>query len=224
MTDAAAHLGIELAEYDARIRTFIPGYDTMLDLVAEALRTTIRRRVPLIVDLGIGTGALSERCLAALPGARIAGVDADEGMLRAARERLGSPLKTTIQENFESVEIPRCDAVVASLALHHIPTPARRLRLFRRIARALRPGGVLVSADCYPASDVRLAAFDRQVWLAHLEQSYTPGRSRAYLRAWAKEDHYAFLIDEISTLRRASFTVDVRGRNEGFAVLVGARH
>src|SRR5215217_7477628 len=56
-TGAAAHLGIDLAEYDARIRTFIPDYETMIEIAASTLRAMVRRENPLVVDLGIGTGA-----------------------------------------------------------------------------------------------------------------------------------------------------------------------
>ena len=56
----ASHLGIKLTEYDSRIRTFIPHYEEMLDVAAAA----IPPRARTIVDLGIGTGALSSRCLA----------------------------------------------------------------------------------------------------------------------------------------------------------------
>src|SRR5689334_8160288 len=76
-TGAAAHLGIDLAEYDARIRTFIPDYQTMIDTAAFALQITVRRRTPVVVDLGTGTGALAAQCLSRIPGARIIGVDED---------------------------------------------------------------------------------------------------------------------------------------------------
>ena len=88
---AASHLGIQLREYDLRIRTFIPRYEEMLDAAAAALRALPRRR-PLVVDLGIGSGALSARSLAAQPAARIVGIDSDEGMLRMAQKRLGPRL------------------------------------------------------------------------------------------------------------------------------------
>src|SRR6476659_6183935 len=107
VTDAATHLGIDLADYDARIRTFIPGYETMIDTAAFALQVTMRRRRPVVVDLGIGTGAVAESCRGRLPGARIIGVDGDVAMLAAARTRLGSSLKT-IHGNFEDIELPRC--------------------------------------------------------------------------------------------------------------------
>ena len=220
VTGAAAHLGIDLADYDARIRTFIPGYQEMLDTAAAALESAVTRKRPVIVDLGIGTGALAQACVRRIPGARVVGVDADAGMLDAACDRLGRSLARTIRGSFETIAIPECDAVVASLALHHIPAPALRLRLFRRIRRALRAGGVLVTADCHPSSNRRLAGEDRASWLRHLEVSYTPAEARGYLRSWAREDHYAPLADEVFAMRRAGFVVDVRARRDAFAVIV----
>jgi tRNA (cmo5U34)-methyltransferase len=219
---AASHLGIDLRDYDTRIRSFIPGYEEMLEGAAAVLAASVRRRSPVIVDLGIGTGALAARCLAAKPSARVAGVDEDAGMLAAARKRLGRQL-TSIHGGFEDVDLPDCDAVTASLALHHVPTAARRLRLFRRIHRALGPGGVLISADCYLASAATLRAAERRAWLAHLERSYSAREAVAYLRAWAKEDHYARLTDEIAMLKRAGFGVDVVWRRGSFAVLAAAK-
>ena len=219
---AAEHLGIDLREYDAAIRTFIPGYEALLDAAASSLAATVPIRSPLVVDLGIGTGGLARRCLAAKPGARMVGIDEDGGMLAAAKTRLGRKL-TTVEGSFETVDLPRCDAVTASLALHHIPTAARRRRLFRRIHRALRRGGALVIADCYLASDERLQSLDRAAWLAHLRRAYTAPSARAYLRAWAKEDFYATLLDDTASLQRAGFQVDVVTRHLCFAVVVALK-
>jgi SAM-dependent methyltransferase len=216
---AAEHLGIDLAEYDARIRTFIPAYDAMLDAAAQALASIVAAPSPVIVDLGIGTGALAGRCLAAKPRARIVGVDQDAAMLATARARVGARL-TPLPGGFETVALPRCHAVTASLALHHIPTAARRLRLFRRIHRALRPGGALIVADCYLAATARLQAADRAAWLAHLRRTYSARESEGYLRAWAKEDFYVPLRQELRLLERARFAVDIVSRYLSFAVIV----
>ena len=219
---AASHLGIDLRDYDTRIRTFIPGYDQMLEIASTALAVTVPARSPLIVDLGTGTGALAAPCLKAKPRARVVGVDEDEGMLAAAANRLRRRF-SRLHGSFETVDLPGSDAVTACLALHHIPTPARRLRLFRRIHRTLRKNGVLIIADCYLSSDSRVRASDRAVWLAHLEGSYSPAQARGYLRAWAKEDFYASLRDEIVHLERAGFSVDVPFRRGPFAVVVAAK-
>jgi len=218
----AAHLGIDLGEYDRQIRTFIPGYDRMLAIAARTLAATVRRKAPTIVDLGIGTGALAARCLGVRPRARIVGVDADAAMLDLARRRLGGHV-TFLPASFERAPLPRCDAIVSSLALHHIPTARRRAAAFRRFGRALRRGGVLISADCYLASSAALQRADRLDWVEHLEQTYPSGQARAFLRAWAKEDFYVSLDDELELLSRAGFHPDVAGRSGSFAVICATR-
>lgn len=218
---AAAHLGIRLREYDARIRTFIPHYEEMLDAAAAALKA-LDRRAPVVLDLGIGSGALAVRCVAAAAGARIIGVDNDEGMLALAQKRLGGRL-TSLPGDFLSTPLPRCDAVTASFALHHIPTGRRKAALYARCFAALRPGGLLVNADCCVASNPRLKALDRAAWRAHLQRSYSRTRAEGFLRAWAKEDVYFRLEDEIELLQSPGFTVDVPWRRGCFAVIVGAK-
>src|SRR5262249_40420144 len=111
------HLGIVIEEYDDRIRTFIPHYAEMLDEAA----AIVGPRARTIVDLGIGTGALAARCLARAPQARVIGFDADAEMLRLAERRLGGRV-TLIDGDFLRAPLPPADAVVASLALHHIRT------------------------------------------------------------------------------------------------------
>jgi ubiquinone/menaquinone biosynthesis C-methylase UbiE len=194
----------------------------MLDSLAAAVADTVPRRRATIVDLGIGTGSVVARCLKAVPGATVIGIDEDAGMLAAARERL-RPRLTSIFGSYERVSLPACDAFVAALSLHHLPTRQRRLSLLRRCYRALRKGGVLISADCHPASSPRLQAAHRRDWLRHLEETYTPRESRAYLRAWAKEDFYVPLAEEIDLLERAGFNVDIAGRRHSFAVIVGTK-
>jgi len=219
---AAAHLGIDLRDYDRQIRTFIPSYDELLGLAAHVLAATAPGRAPVILDLGIGTGALSAQSLHAKPAARIVGIDEDQAMLDMARARLG-PRPALVPGSFERADLPRCDAIVASLALHHVPTRARRARLFRRCFRALRSGGVLLSADCYLSASPRMESADRHAWLAHLQREYAPRQARRYLRAWAKEDVYVTLIDELRLLEEAGFRVDVAGRRGCFAVIAAER-
>src|SRR5918911_5490660 len=115
----AAHLGIDIEQYDRRIRTFIPWYEEMLDAAASA----VGRQTGVILDLGIGTGALAARCLRRSPRARIVGVDVDAEMLKIAARRL-PPTATLTHANFLRAALPRADAAIASFALHHVRTRA----------------------------------------------------------------------------------------------------
>ncbi len=214
----ASHLGIRIEEYDARIRSFIPDYEEMLDVVARAIPAGART----IVDLGIGTGALAWRCAKVARRARIVGIDADAEMLMMARKRLG-PRADLICESFLRAPLPRCDAVVASLALHHIPTRREKNGLYRRIHAALRPGGRFITLDYHPSGDARLARHQRQAWIAHLHKAYSPSEARNLLAAWAREDFYTPLEVELELFERSSFKAHVLWRREGFAVVMGRR-
>jgi trans-aconitate methyltransferase len=83
----AQHLKIKLSEYDQRIHTFIPNYEELLDKVT-AIVTLVGKPQPVIVDLGIGTGALAARCLQISPQARLVGIDSDPDILALAQRRL----------------------------------------------------------------------------------------------------------------------------------------
>ena len=217
----AAHLGINLAEYDASIRTFIPHYEDMLDAAVAAL-VAVSRSAAVLVDLGTGTGALAERTVKAAPGACVIGIDSDEGMLGLAKKRLHGRL-TAVTGDFLSTPLPRCDVITASFSLHHIKTRRQKSALYKRCFAALRPGGLLVNADCCLASSPRLQARDRVAWRTHLQCTYGRARAEGFLRAWVREDFYFELDEEIALLKSAGFAVDVPWRRDSFAVLVGHR-
>jgi ubiquinone/menaquinone biosynthesis C-methylase UbiE len=211
----ATHLGINLKEYDLRIRTFIPDYEEMLDIAAAAIPS----RSAQIVDLGIGTGALASRCLNKAPRSRIVGVDSDGEILGLAARRLGSR-GSFVCGSFLRTPFPKCDAVVASFSLHHVRTARAKAKLFARARAALRPAGRFVTVDCYPAKDLDLARKQRQAWIEHLHRSYSSTEAAKLLAAWAREDSYMPLQDEINLLQQGGFRVEVLWRKESFAVLL----
>jgi SAM-dependent methyltransferase len=210
----SSHLRIDLAQYDRRIRTFIPYYDEMLDAAAALLPS----RLSTIVDLGVGTGGLARRCQARVPAARLIGIDADPSILAIAARRLGKRAEL-VHGSFAAVAIPRADAVVAALALHHVRTDAARIRLYRRIHRALPAGGLFVSADCHPATHPFARTLQRRAWRDHLRRTYSEREAAAYFRSWQREDVYTPLARELSLLARSGFDVEVAWRRGMFAVV-----
>jgi len=212
----ATHLGIDLAEYDARIRTFIPQYEEMLEVAASAMDP----RSQLIVDLGVGTGALSARCLQNAPQAKIVGIDADAEVLKAAAQRLPASAGF-VCSSFLRAEIPECDAVVSSFALHHVRTRRSKEALYSRIAEALRPDGRVVTVDCQPASNVTIARRQREAWKSHLMRSYSEAEAESYLEAWSHQDVYVPLDSEMELMHKARLIVEVLWRKDSFAVMQG---
>lgn len=219
----ADHIRADVEEYDALIRTFVPHYETLLSTLAGVV-DRLAPPEPTIVDLGTGTGALAERCLEVRPGARVRAVDADPEMLQLAEVRLVERGRVELVEgDFLEVELPACDAVVACLAFHHVPTGTEKRALYRACADALGPGGFLATADRFTARDPTLAEAERDAWLAHLGRTYTPEESEEHLASWADEDFYFPLLDEVAWIEAAGLAPEVVWRAAGNAVVVGKK-
>jgi demethylmenaquinone methyltransferase/2-methoxy-6-polyprenyl-1,4-benzoquinol methylase len=105
----------------------------------------------LILEIGCGTGALTQQLVAA--GARVTAVDQNPEMLERARARLAQAgaleqvdlVETTAAES-DALPAASRDAVVSSFALSEMSRD-ERLHLLRAARSILRPGGVLALAD-----------------------------------------------------------------------------
>jgi tRNA (cmo5U34)-methyltransferase len=128
-------------------------------------------------------------------------------MLGEARRRLaGHGERVAFEEGSFLDPLPISDAVVASLALHHVHDLQTKTELYRAIHNALARGGVLLNLDAAVSEDTRLNTlmFDR--WVIRMrEHGITDAQARARFAAWADEDRYFGLDAELGALREAGF-------------------
>ena len=217
-TDVSSHLKIPLHEYDARIRTFVPYYEEMLDAAAAYFAQASEER-PVVLELGIGTGALTERFRRQRPDASCIGIDMDPGVLSMAEARLGAARVDLRVGSYLDVPLPDADFVIASISLHHVRDAAAKRDLYRRCRAAVRAGGALIVADCFPPRLEPARAEGMAAWRRFLEVTYPAEEARAYLDAWATEDTYYPLADELAWLADVGFDPDVVWRRDLFAVV-----
>lgn len=214
------HLRVEVDAYDEIIRRFIPGYETMLDAAARAVASV---RPGLVLDLGAGTGALSEAMLGHEDIGVVELVDVDAEMLdqgRARLERFGKRARFREQSFLDP--LPASDAVAASLALHHIPEMEDKRTLYRRIHASLRPRGVFVNADAVMPSEPEGRAAGYAFWAAHMVSRGIPeDRAWQHFAEWAEEDTYQPIELELAAMAAAGFTVGIDWHEGPMAVLVG---
>jgi tRNA (cmo5U34)-methyltransferase len=212
-----AHLGLAASDYDAVIRKYIGGYERLLAEVVSLVDGDV-------IDLGAGTGALSAAVLAGKPTTRVKLVDIDPAMLEVARDRLTAFGDRVTVANTTFMEgLSACDAVVASLSLHHVADLGEKRALYRRVYEVLRPGGVLAVADItlHDNGPVRMRMVD--AWAAAMaEHGIDRAEADALFAKWATEDRYYSLAQELTLLREAGFVAPECFWKQGPSTVFGA--
>jgi tRNA (cmo5U34)-methyltransferase len=165
----------------------------------EIVRASADLEVVRMLDLGVGTGETSRRCLDAHPTARAVCLDESRERLDVATGVLGARAELRPGRFQDLLPAGPFELIVSAFALHHVDE-ASQADLFPRVAERLSPGGRFVLADVVephaPVSDP--TPLDR-------EQSVV---SR---------------VDELlDALRRAGFRPDVRWAEHDIVVIAAS--
>jgi SAM-dependent methyltransferase len=99
----------------------------------------------VLLDVGSGTGSLSEALAAAAPSARITGIDPAAAYVEFARSRHPSPLIRFEVGDAQRLAFPEAtfDRTISLLVMNFIPDPARAAD---EMIRVTRPGGTVAAA------------------------------------------------------------------------------
>ncbi|MEE2642775.1 MAG: class I SAM-dependent methyltransferase [Planctomycetota bacterium] len=126
--------------YDEAIARCVPRYHEMLDQMLDYLDPRIER--PAILELGCGSGNLTEKLVRKYPDSAVQAVDASSRMIEIAGQRFQHFDRVVfLQQAFQELQLPAdsLDLVVSSIAIHHLQDSEKQ-ELFLRIREWLRPG------------------------------------------------------------------------------------
>src|SRR5262245_19186944 len=159
------------------------------------------------LDVGCGTGALTQTILAQASPREVIGIDTSEGFIAYARDRTRDPratFKTADAGGLAAADAGGFDAAVARLVLNFIPEPAAALTA---IARAVRPGGTVACYVWDYAEGMLLmrAFWDAAVALDPGARELDEGRRFPLCRA----EPLRALFDEAGLQRTQVRTIDV---------------
>lgn len=134
-------------------------YRARIEALEKTLRTTgYTLEGADVLEVGCGTGFYTEYCLKCRVGTYV-GVDITSVSVETLRERY--PNLRFIQADISADEIPeigtKFDVVLAADVLFHIVDDAAFEKAIRNLCWALRPGGLLLVSDVFPASTMQVA-------------------------------------------------------------------
>jgi tRNA (cmo5U34)-methyltransferase len=220
--NAVSIFDAQAGDYDALRRRLIPSFDAFYGTAVDALALTDRppRR---ILDLGAGTGLLSNLVHRKYPNAELVLLDGAPAMLQQAQETLRDKATFCIADLRDPLPAGDFDAVISALAIHHLHDPAKR-DLFARIHDSLEPGGVFINAEQIAAPSEAVDRYYRE-W--HQKASLELG---ATTEEWATAeqrmtlDHCSTVEQQLTWLSETGFNpTDCLFKHHRFAVLYAHR-
>lgn len=218
------HFEEEAKQYDGIIRTLIPGYEMMVGVLVSILPFEEQQAFSMI-DLGCGTGTVSKTAKDAFPNVQITCVDIAGNMLDIAKQKVGVDTKL-IQADFNTFDFSeKYDAVVSSLALHHLETDEDKLNFYKKIYGALNSGGIFINIDVVLGSDEALQNVYMEKWKAFMISSTSKQEvEQKWLPSYYAEDRPAKLISHIYMLKECGFKgIDVAYKCYNYAVYCGRK-
>jgi tRNA (cmo5U34)-methyltransferase len=222
---AQTHLGMAATDYDRNIRTLIPGYEQILSAINWWLSQIIPPDAN-IIELGGGTGALAETVLTHLSQVQVEIWDVDASMLAVAQDRLSKFAgRVRLRQKSFTERLPECHAVIATLSLHHIPTLDAKRSVYGNIFEALLQGGVFLNGDCTLDSAEPTHTVMLRYWMDFMgNHGIREDEARKHFAAWASEDTYQQMFEELNVLSQAGFPrPEVYWRQGPFAVYGGIK-
>jgi tRNA (cmo5U34)-methyltransferase len=112
----------------------------------EIVRASVDLEVFHMLDLGVGTGETSRRCLEVHPEARAVCLDQSRDKLDAAAALLGQRAELRLGRFQDPLPEGPFELIVSAFALHHVDATVMA-DLFPRVAERLSEGGRFVLAD-----------------------------------------------------------------------------
>ena len=160
-------------------------------------------RLPLrgdetVLDLGCGSGRVTEQLLERLPRGHVIGIDGSAAMVAEAERRLGGARTTFVQADLLAFTVAEpADAAVSSATFHWI---ADHDTLFARVRAALKPGAPFV-AQCGGRGNI--ASVVAAVRAVSAREPFAPS-----FAGWPGPWNYAGPEETRERLERAGFAVE----------------
>ncbi|MGZ7136433.1 MAG: class I SAM-dependent methyltransferase, partial [Methanobacterium sp.] len=136
----------ENAEHYDRIRKLIiPCFDDLYNITKDLAYS--KKQSPNILDLGAGTGLLTQYLFERYPYSKFTLIDLSEEMLKLAKKRFkgNNHFKYVLEDYLNYDYNDSYDIIVSSLSIHHLKDEDKK-KMYKRIYKILNNDGIFLNA------------------------------------------------------------------------------
>ncbi|WP_455645686.1 class I SAM-dependent methyltransferase [Methanosphaera sp.] len=209
-------------KYDNYRKQAIPLMD---EFYQTAIDLTKKYNNPKILDLGAGTGILTELLSKQHPESEITLIDMSHEMLEKARKKFeNKSLFNYIEANYLTYNFPeQYDIIISSLSIHHL-TDDEKQDLYEKIYNHLLDGGIFINADQVRGATDKTEQLYKEKDESHLQAQDMPESEKEILHNRRKLDKPATLSDTIEWYKEIGYVnVDVFFKYYRYFVISGQK-
>jgi tRNA (cmo5U34)-methyltransferase len=217
------------ATYGDNMGRWIPDFDYAHQRLLDSLALYLPAQAN-VVELGAGTGRVSQLVLDTFPDLRLTLVDISSNMLEAAQVRLASQAgrcQFIVHDIFDpGLDFPAnsIDCVVSVFAICHAQGAEVYEQLYQRIQRWLKPGGYFACYDHVRGDTFELTALNALGWHRLLAASQTAEQAKDGIVGTYQEDSPLSLRQHLNLLSAAGFSaVDVLYKRDIFSIYAAVK-
>jgi len=201
-------------DYNKFIHRAVPRYPEMLWAILQYIPKDLRPK--RILELGCGTGNLSELIVKTYPNAEKVLVDISEKIISQCKSRLeNSDRIEYCQADINELDFPAdsFDLIVSSITIHHLKHHEKEL-LFRKALNWLTNEGVFTYSDQF--AGVTKEIYDNHMNLWHqfvLNSGCNEDEWGMWMKHQDEHDYHATALAQLSWLKKAHFnSIDITWR------------
>ncbi|MFC1848400.1 class I SAM-dependent methyltransferase [Chloroflexota bacterium] len=194
-------------EYTDFVLRCVPRYDEMLSMLFAYMPKEYSPKS--ILELGCGTGNLTQLIHSHFPHSRITAVDISEECIQVCRERLQAVNIDYIKSDFRDLDfaVNSFDLVISSIAIHHLDDGERE-DLFSKLYVWQAPGSILTFCDQFRGETDGLYDRNIRTWREYaFRQGATDKEWEMWMEHQAQHDHHASVQKHVSWLTGAGYPV-----------------
>ncbi|MDD5571469.1 MAG: methyltransferase domain-containing protein [Bacteroidales bacterium] len=198
-------------EYTSLINRCVPRYDELFSTLFFYIPENLKPKK--ILELGCGTGNLTQKIIEKYPNAEIFLVDISDEIIRQCKKRfIKNKNLNFINADFNDLNFKNEDfaLIVSSIAIHHIKNKEKEI-LFGKVRKWLQKSGVFTYFDQFKGATDEIYKKNIEKW--H-EEIIKLGSDEKDWKQWMKHqdehDYHATVAEQIEWLKKAKFkTIDV---------------